>query len=394
MPKPRSDGRLPRPTVRRRLTDRMIRSLVPDPARVDRIYDELQRGLAVFITPEGRKSFVLIYRHRNRNRWHRLGDAGIGVEAARKIAAKVLYQVAEGRDPQAERVADRRAGSFAELHRLYIDGHAKRFNKSWKQASALINNHVLPHLGRTKAASVTRSDVKTLLARIADRPILSNAVLAALSATFSWALAEEVGGVTANPCARIRRNETRSRERILSDAELKTLWPDLDPTLRLALLTGARMIELEHMRAEDVVDATWTMPGAPTADGRWMGTKNAATNKVPLSELAASFIGEHIAGRSRRRSEKLLRSLVARHGLPAITPHDLRRTFASWVAGHAGRDAMNRLLGHSDRGISSVYDRFEYLERDRATVAAIARNVLAIVDGVALEANVVPLRVK
>jgi integrase len=153
------------------------------------------------------------------------------------------------------------------------------------------------------------------------------------------------------------------------------------------------MTELEHQRAEDIADNIWTMPGAPTADGLWKGTKNAATNKVPLSNLAASLIDEHLTGRSRRRSEKLLRQLVARHGLPPITPHDLRRSFASLVAGHAGRDAMNRLLGHSDRGISSVYDRFEYLERDRATVAAIARHVLTVIDGRA-DDNVVALRVK
>jgi hypothetical protein len=163
MPTPRRDGRFPRPTVRRRLSDRMIRGLVPDLARADRVYDELQRGLAVFIQPSGQKSFVAIYRHRNRNRWHKIGDASIGIAAARKIAARVLHQVAEGRDPQAERVADRAAGGFAELPRLYVDGHARRFNKSWRQAAKLIENHVLPGLGRAKAASITRSDVKTIM---------------------------------------------------------------------------------------------------------------------------------------------------------------------------------------------------------------------------------------
>jgi integrase len=175
----------------------------------------------------------------------------------------------------------------------------------------------------------------------------------------------------------------------LTDGEVKTLWPELDPTLKLAILTGARMTELEHMRAEDIVDRVWTQPGV--ANGTWPGTKNSKTNKVPLSESAAALVDEHIAGRSRQRSEKLLRELVARHGLPKITPHDLRRTFASWVAGFSGRAAMDRLLNHSDRSVSSVYDRFEYLDQDRAIMAAIGRRVVAILEGTAAD-NVVRLR--
>jgi integrase len=355
---------------------------VPDLRRVDRVYDEVVRGLAVFTTPAGRKSFVAIYRFGNRNRWHKIGDVGIGIEAARRIAQRVLYQAADGRDVQAERVADRRAGSFAELHALYL-GHARRANKSWKQAARLIERYVLPSLGRAKAAAITRSDVKTLLARFADRPGLSNAILASTSAVLSWAIAEEVAGVTANPCSRVTRSATRSRERIVSDAELRLLWPGLDSTLRLALLTGARMTELEHMRREDVdVDrGAWTLPGSRTEDGRWLGTKNARTRAIPLSAAAAALVDDHIAQRARRRSENLLARLVAQHDLPRLTPHDLRRSFASWVAGQSGRAAMGRLLGHSDGGVASVYDRFEYFDQDRRTCDAVARHVLRVVGG-------------
>jgi integrase len=208
---------------------------------------------------------------------------------------------------------------------------------------------------------------------------------------FSWAIAEEVGGVSANPCARVRRNETHARERVVGDDELKILWPRLDPCLRLALLTGARMTELEHMRAEDIRDGVWNLPGAPTEDGRWPGTKSGKSRAIPLSALAASLVDEHLAGRSRRRSEKLLARLVARHRLPRLSPHDLRRSFASWVAGQSGRAAMGPLLGHSDRTIASVYDRFVYLDQDRKIVDAIARHVIAVVEG-RVEDNVVRLR--
>jgi integrase len=391
MPRPRGDNRPTRPTVRRRLTDRMIRGLVPELGRADRVYDELQRGLSVFIQPSGRKSFVVIYRCAGRPRWHKIGDASIGIAAARKIAQRVAFEVASGRDPQGERVSDRAAGSFAELHRLYVDGHAKRFNKSWRQAAKLIENHVLPHLGRAKAAAVSRTDVKTIMARLADRPPLANAVLVSISAVFSWAVAEEVGGVTSNPCARIRRNETRARERVLSDSEVKLLWPEFDPTLRLLLLTGQRMNEVINMRAEDIRDGVWNLPGE--AIGSWPGVKNGCSHRVPLSATAAGLVDAHLADRSRRRSKSLLARLVAKHGLPRLTPHDLRRSFGTLVARLGfGRAAMDRLLNHADRSIASVYDRHGYEAEDRRIVDAVARHVVAVAEGRAEDNVVVRLR--
>jgi len=47
-------------------------------------------------------------------------------------------------------------------------------------------------------------------------------VLASASAIFTWAIKEEI--ITDNPCKLVERNETRSRERVLSDRELPLFW--------------------------------------------------------------------------------------------------------------------------------------------------------------------------
>jgi integrase len=59
--------------------------------------------------------------------------------------------------------------------------------------------------------------------------------------------------VDVNPCAGVDRNPTSSRERVLSDAEIKLLWPRLDPGLKLILLTAQRPGEVSAMEKDHVV---------------------------------------------------------------------------------------------------------------------------------------------
>src|SRR5262249_19068810 len=151
----------------------------------------------------------------------------------------------------------------------YLELHAKKHNKSWKQADALVRRHLVPRWGHLQASAITRADVRTMMLRI-EAPIVANQVLASASAIFSWGLKQEL--VAANPCRLVDRNPTGSRERVLSDAEVKLLWPKLDVTLKLILLTGQRPGEVLAMQREHVVDGWWRMPGKP--EGSWPGTKN------------------------------------------------------------------------------------------------------------------------
>ena len=59
-----------------------------------------------------------------------------------------------------------------------------------------------------------------------EAPILANQTLAAASAIFAWAVKQEV--VAANPCAKVDRNPTRSRERVLAETEILAFWNAFD----------------------------------------------------------------------------------------------------------------------------------------------------------------------
>jgi hypothetical protein len=119
------------------------------------MWDTKQRGLALRVQPSGSRSWYCVYSYHGRPRWLRLGDAGaIGLSDARTLAAETMLAVARGKDPAAEKRAERGAGTFADLAARYLEQHAKRRNKSWRQGDKLIRRHALPRWGKLQAATI------------------------------------------------------------------------------------------------------------------------------------------------------------------------------------------------------------------------------------------------
>ena len=385
MARPRHDGTPAREVNRRKLTDLFVSTRKPQ-ERAELIWDVKQPGLALSNRPSGKRAWKVVYRYRGRPRWLHLGDArSIGLADARRLTAKVMLAVAEGKDPAAERKAERAAGSFADLAAQYVALWARKHNKSWKQAEALVRRHLLPRWGTLQANAISRSDVRTMMLRI-EAPIVANQTLAAASAIFSWGIKQEL--VTANPCRLVDRNPTASRERVLSDAEVALLWPKLDPALKLILLTGQRPGEVVAMLREHIADGWWQMPGKPV--GKWPGTKNGRDHRVWLSEPAQALIEPHLAGG--KALDAAMRSLVAALKLERATPHDLRRTALTTITRLGfGRDAMDRIANHKTSGVTDVYDRHGYADEDKRIMAAVARHLLEVAEG-RKAGNVVSLR--
>ncbi len=262
MPKPRAERR------KRQLTELYVKKLKPERAPY-LIWDAHQHGLAIRVQPTGARAWYSVYAFHGRPRWLRLGDArAIGLSDARRLAAEAMLEVARGKDPAAEKRAERSKGTFEELHECYLE-YAKKHNRSWPQAAALVRRHALPRWGKLQARTISRSDVKQMMARI-EAPIVANQTLAAVSAIFTWAVKEE--HVAVNPCKLVDRNPTKRRERVLSDSEVPQFWTAFDDAglvagtaLKVLLLTGQRPGEVSHMRREHIVDGWWELPGASGA---------------------------------------------------------------------------------------------------------------------------------
>jgi integrase len=350
-----------------------LRSVKPDPERVTMWWDDKLRGLVLAVQPSGRKSWKAVYSH-GRPRWYHIGSAdALGLADARKLASRIMFQVAEGKDPVADRVAERGHGTFAELAERYLNEYAKKKNKSWRQADFLMRKYLLPKWG--KLSSVTRRDVEVMHASV-EKPVLANQVIAAASAIFSWAVKKAI--ITVNPCVGVDRNKTKARERVLSDSEVALFWPKLNPALRMILLTGQRPGEIEHLRREHVVEGWWEMPGEPAPELDWPGTKNARSHRVWLSAPVQELLPDLLAKRY-RWLDRAMREICAELVVEKATPHDLRRTALSAVTRlKFGRDAMNRIANHKEDGVTDVYDRYSYAEEDKGIMETLGRHILSL----------------
>jgi hypothetical protein len=252
------------------------------------IWDTQQRGLGLRVQPSGHRAYVFVYRHSGRSRWITIAPANaLELTEARRRAAKLMLDVLDGKDPAGERKATSVRTptlTFATLAHRYVAEFSQRRNKSWRQAEALIRRNVLPLWADRDPSTITRADVRAILAKI-TAPVLQNQVLAAVSAVYTWASRQEILAV--NPARGVERNQVTSRERVLSDAEVPQFWQAFGKAgipgmaLRVLLLLGQRPGEIQHMRREHVTsDGWWTMPGSPEPATGWPGTKNANTHRV------------------------------------------------------------------------------------------------------------------
>jgi len=370
----------PRAHRKRKLSDVFVAGVKPA-ARKFLVWDAKQPLLALSVQPSGAKAWKFIYRSGGRPRWLTIGNAAaIGLADARRIAARLALKVADGGDPQAERMAQRGAGTFQELALRFRTEFSSKHNKSWRQAAALIDRYVLPTWGKLRASEIKRADVAQLMGRLDATPALGNQVLAAASVIFSWGIKQEL--VELNPCRLVDRNAKKSRERVLSDSEITTLWPEFSPALKMLLLLGQRPGEVACMRREHIKDGWWEMPGQPELPA-WPGTKNGTSHRVWLPQQARALFDEFLDGDRQLRMDKEMRDICKRLAVKdKITPHDLRRTHGSTITRLGfGRDAMNRIQNHREGGIATVYDRYEYERENKRIMEAVAKRIVMLTEG-------------
>ena len=346
----------------------------------DRQYPGLKRR----IRGSGHETWVYVYSFRGRDRCFTIGQ--VTTSQARRIAARLQHEVAEGRDPQAEKLAQREAGTFGELYARYVEEWAKRRNKSWAQADYLVRSHLLPRWAKLDAKSITRANVRAVIGKI-ESPTVANQTLAAASAVFTFAIRMEV--IPHNPCKGIERNPTQSRERVLSDSEIQLFWPELTAPLKLILLCGQRPGEVQRMLRQHIKDGWWEMPGAADPKTGWPGTKNKESHRVWLVEpvreiIAASSVGDSGFVFNRGHLDAAMRGICAKLGVAdRVTPHDLRRSWATRAAElGVTRLVVDRVLNHADRSVTGgVYDRYAYGPEIQRAMERVAARVLALAEG-------------
>jgi integrase len=396
MSRPKNDGSKAAEPNKMKLTKFHVQKLKPR-ATPFNIWDTKTPGLVLRIQPSGHKAFKFVYSFRGRPRWYDIG--WVGLQHARNIVDEQLRPTfARGKDPVAERQAEYGTGTFGELADRYLEQKLKAGKrcKSYKHARHLVETYLFPKWKKLDAKSITIDQVEKLFDKI-KAPVLANRVLAAASPIFNWGLTKRL--VTVNPCRGIMRNETKPRERVLSESEIKTFWQAFSSAglrgsaLKMILLTGQRPGEIAKMRREHLIDGWWQMPGSPVPALGWNGTKSGASHRAWVSEAARAVIAElpdsptgfvfsTPTGKAVRKLSAAMQAICKQIGAERITPHDLRRTFCTRMASLGyDRHAQNRVTNHKEGGIADVYDRYRYEKENKAIMEAVGSHILELANG-------------
>jgi integrase len=384
------------------------------------LFDSVVPGLLLRVRAT-RRSWYVWYRDpaTNKPRWVLVTDPDltaheypvITLERARTLARALLESAAAGRDVVAERkAADAaravvQARTFGALAAEYIERYAKAprsdgrpRKKTWREDARMIRTQLAP-LANRPVVDIHRRDIRAILDAMVDRgaPVYANRVLRCVRKIFNYGIGRD--WLEVNPAVRMQQEAETPRQRVLTDDELRALWAYLDappadatdirkghwPLLaawvRLRLLTAQRGSEVVGMQWADLeLDGAaplWTIPD----------TKNGRVQRVPLSRLAVTILAElRTPGATGYvfagiRSARWRKNLGAGAGVADLQWRDLRRTAATNLAAIVGRFTLARVLNHSDRSVTAVYDAYGYLPEKRAALDAWAARLQTIVSG-------------
>lgn len=413
------------------LTARYVEGLKGVAGRRLEIPDEQVRGLTLRVTENGAKTWALRYRNQaGQQKRLTLGAfPALTLATARDEAIKALGAVAVDADPAREKQAARRQKrrdiaekpqTVAALWTLYErEKLAAKREQTQTYQRWLWTKQLKPRIGASELADLDRATVRAALKEIGARtPTTANRSLALLRHMLNYAVEEEY--LKASPLAAVGALfKEESRDRVLSDAELKALWAALDaaPTsedvqvserlcvaLKLILLTAARAGDVAGMDANeiDVSARSWTIPAARSKSGRahviplsaeaWdlleiaYGDADASKWKgaaFPNSRHEGDPVDRHSLSRAMARVRTEAKLDGEEKPIPRCTPHDLRRTAATYLASErigVAPHVVSAVLGHAIEGpaVTSVYNRHRYDREKRAALEAWGRLLTSI----------------
>jgi integrase len=343
------------------LTETSIRKL-KDPAKEKLIGDE--RGLYLRCYPSGRRSWL--YRSRKGGSWktRNLGEwPGVSLAEARNKSAALSKTVL----PESVTFGD-----------LLDEWFQRRIEPRYKVTK---NIEVYVTKGKAEAGSTPLSQLTTkrltdILVEYADAaPVAANRCLSNWKLALRYAV--ERGYIERSPLenstSAVAGGDEKTRDRVLTDDEIRALWNDPHdhaPLLKFLLLTGLRISEAQSATHANINGDALHIPENKSSRPHW----------VYLPTLARALTGDHDGYLFAQRSNTAVQSRLKRHGM-GWTPHDLRRTFATRLAGlGVATHVIEKCLNHSLGGVLAIYNRHAYeAERQEAAIRW-ADEVLRIVE--------------
>jgi integrase len=216
-----------------------------------------------------------------------------------------------------------------------------------------------------------------------------------IRAFFNWCVPRYL---PASPCVGLRKPASTSRERILTDEELKKVWKAAEQTgypfgtiVLLLILTGQRRGEIAALEKQWIKEDTITLPKRITKNGREhtfpiavsvTSTLGTVPNFESLKHQTLLFPARGKPSSIFNGFSKSKASLDRLCGVKDWTLHDLRRTFATGLASlnvpiHVTEKLLNHVSGTTG-GIVAVYQRHSYWTEQVAALKAWEDKVLSL----------------
>ena len=352
------------------------------PAQREDYRDKSTRGLQLRVSPTGVKSFSYAFRFGSKMGRVTLGKyPDLDLKTARQKTDEFRRLVSLGIDPRSEK-RDKLAKQQMTVERMvteFINHYAKPKNTSWKQAESNLRLYLVSALGRQSIHDVKRPDIHSILDELVGRGkhTAANRALAHIRKFFGWLV--ERGYLDHSPADHIKpRHQEQEREHVLTDAEIRAIWNASEAMsgpysawIKLLLLCGQRRLETASLRRSQIVDECWHLSGEDT--------KNKQLHIVPLSQQAWAIVdqllekdGEFLIKTGRTGDKpvngfsKAKVQLDRWSGVTDWKFHDIRRTVATNLSKlGVDRFLLQRIVNHTDSGVTAIYDRYSYLKEKR-----------------------------
>ncbi|WP_416192888.1 tyrosine-type recombinase/integrase [Nitrobacter sp. TKz-YC01] len=376
------------------------------------------RGFVARKLSSGKVTFGYRYRDAaGKQKWHGLGIMGsITPDEARTLAKKRAGEVADGRDPSAERATAKaeaakvgRAASNTVNAILddFVKRHASKL-RSEDQITSAFDRYVRPRIGETSIYELKRRQIVEMLDAVEDKagPVMADRVLAHVRKAFNWQAARDDDFLSpiVRGMARTKPKE-RARQRVLTDDEIRDIWQALETAdvpscypryVKMLLLTMTRRNESASMNAAEIEGDLWTIPGEryknkldhviplPAAAKALIGTKPQGFKGnnwfvFSTTDGARPFSGFSKAKASLDAEITKRRKAEGRAKMPRWTLHDLRRTARTLMSrAKVPEDHAERAMGHVIAGVRGTYDRYSFLDEKREAFQRLA-DLVAII---------------
>lgn len=394
-----------------KLTKRLIDSVNPDPGERVYLWDTEVQGLGLRCIGGGKKTFLLKFEKRGRQTWIAIGKYGhdFTLDQAREEARKRRGEVAQGVDLAQVREAHKKNPTVSQFAADFLETEGPSLKeRTLHEYKRQIDKIILPAIGKLRVNAVTYSDIAGLLHGLRKTRTLYMRVLALLRHLFNLAELQGKRDRQTNPCFGQQTMTLESRERFLSDEELKSLGETLDAldqhraedpvvtnAIRFLLFSGWRLNEALQLKWSQV-DLEAEIIRLPDSKGgkaeidvnpaMALVLERMKIHKAEMEELRrkkeqGAKVRKHLAAENPyvfpgREEESHLVNLrkpwlriCEKAKIEGVRLHDLRRTFGTIGASDAGltHETIGKVLRHRQTSTTAIYARLASPVRKQAS---------------------------